>query len=130
MSGKAGALSEKPTALPARYRPRFAWKLDRRCVAVREVASDLVELWQDLGGVESLSVMQLALCERVVFIRRRVLEFESAVMSGKAPPFEAGTYSNLANVLMGYLRTLGLTRRARDLPRLHAYMNRPTPVNP
>ncbi|MGH9643441.1 MAG: hypothetical protein ACRD3Q_13580 [Terriglobales bacterium] len=40
MTGKAGALSEKPTALPARYRPRFAWKLDRRCVAVREVASE------------------------------------------------------------------------------------------
>jgi len=124
MSGKPGMLSQLPTTLPARYRPRFAWKLDRRCVAVRELASDLVELWQDLGGVESLSVMQLALCEPVVFIRRRVLEFESAMMAGKTPPFEAGTYSNLANVLLGHLKTLGLERKARSVKRLADVMGK------
>ena len=32
------------------------------------------------------------LVERVVFIRRRALEFESAAMAGKPLPFEYGAY--------------------------------------
>lgn len=107
-----------PTQLPARFRQGFPWVLDRRCKAVREVAADLVTLWQDLGGHEALSTQQRILVERVVFIRRRVLEFESAAISGKSLPFEYGVYSNLANVLVGYLRTLGLERKARTVRRL------------
>jgi hypothetical protein len=82
MSGKAGALSLKPTELPARYRRLFAWQLDRRCKAVREVAGDLVELWQDLGGVENLSTQQRWLSERIVFQRRRMLAYETAILAG------------------------------------------------
>lgn len=118
MSGKAGALSLKPTELPARYERLFAWQLDRRCKAVMEVASDLVELWQDLGGVTELSAQKRWLCERVVFLRRRCLAYEAAVLAGTEPPMDAGTFSNHANVLQGYLRTLGLERRARDARRL------------
>jgi hypothetical protein len=58
MTGKAGALSTKPTELPARYERLLAWQLDRRCKAVREVAGDLVELWQDLGGASELSAQK------------------------------------------------------------------------
>ena len=112
-----------PTHLPARFRPGFAWQLDRRSKVVREVAADLVELWQDLGGYETLSKQQHMLCERIVFIRRRVLAFESAVMAGKEPPFEHGAYSNLANVLVGYLRTLGLERKARTVRSLRDVMS-------
>jgi hypothetical protein len=122
MSGKAGALSEKPTELPARYERLFAWQLDRRCSAVREVASDLVELWQDLGGVSELSAQKRWLCERVVFLRRRCLAYEAAVLSGAAPPMDAGTFSNHCNVLQGYLRTLGLERRAKLTRTLHEVM--------
>jgi hypothetical protein len=113
MSGKAGALSLKPTELPARYQRLFAWQLDRRCKAVREVAGDLFELWQDLGGVSELSAQKRWLCERVVFLRRRCLAYEAAVLAGTEPPMDAGTFSNHANVLQGYLRTLGLERRSR-----------------
>jgi hypothetical protein len=113
MSGKPGALSLKPTELPARYQRLFPWQLDRRCSAVREVASDLVELWQDLGGVAELSAQKRWLCERVVFLRRRCLAYEAAVLSGTEPPMDAGTFSNHCNVLQGHLRTLGLERRAK-----------------
>jgi hypothetical protein len=122
MSGKVGMVSEKPTLLPARYERLFAWQLDRRCKAVREVAGDLYELWQDLGGVENLSAQQRWLCERVVFIRRRCLAYEAAVMGGTDPPMDAGTFSNHANVLQGYLRTLGLERRAKTVRSLHDVM--------
>jgi hypothetical protein len=126
MAGKPGALCTKPTELPARYERLFAWQLDRRCKAVREVASDLYELWQDLGGVSELSAQKRWLCERVVFLRRRCLAYEAAVLAGTEPPMDAGTFSNHANVLQGYLRTLGLERRSRAARTLRDVMQQGT----
>lgn len=112
-----------PTELPARYERLFAWELDRRCKAVREVAADLVELWQDLGGVENLSAQQRWLSERIVFLRRRMIAYETAVLSDAAPPMTAGEYSNFANVCQGHLRTLGLERKARTVRSLREHLN-------
>ncbi len=117
-----GLSTTLPTELPARFERLFAWHLDRRCKNVRDVASDLFELWQDLGGVEQLSAQKRWLCERVVFLRRRCLAYESAVIAGTDPPMDAGTYSNHANVLQGYLRSLGLDRQAKGGPGLHEYI--------
>jgi hypothetical protein len=122
VAGKPGALSEKPTELPDRYERLFAWALDRRCKAVREIAGDLLELWQDLGGVDSLPAQKKWLCERVVYLRRRCLAYESAVLAGAEPPMDAGCYSNHANVLQGYLRTLGIERRARTVRTLRQHL--------
>ncbi len=123
MAGKGSAgLSQKPTQLPARYTRGFAWDLDERCQIARELASDLWQLWTDLSGIESLSVQEQWLCERVVYIRRQLLTFESAVMAGSSPPFDAGVYSNLANVLQGYLKALGFKRRARPVRGLQEYL--------
>jgi hypothetical protein len=130
MAGKPGALSEKPTQLPARYRERFAWQLDRRVRVVREIAADLMELWNDLGGYESLSTQQRWLCERVVYLRRRCLAFESVSMHNlsfpddqQPLPMDAGTYSNHANVLQAQLRTLGLERRQKTVRGLRDVMS-------
>ena len=122
MAGKAGALSEKPTELPAKYSRRFPWDLDRRCAAVREIAADMVELWTALGGVDSLSPQRLWLCERVVYLRRRCLAYEAAILAGTEAPMDAGSYSNHANVLQGYLRTLGLDRVAKPVRTLREVM--------
>jgi hypothetical protein len=117
--------------LPARYRRLFAWDLDRRSKAVREIAADQVDQWQALGGVDSLSPQELALVERVVFLRRRVLAYESAVLHNisrdaeepeRSLPMDAGTYSNHVNVLLGLLRTLGLERRTKPVRSLHEIM--------
>lgn len=126
-----GALSDLPTELPAKYSRAFAWDLDRRSTVVREVAADLWSLWQDLGGLEALSTQQRWLAERVVYLRRRCIAYESAVLANEALPadqephplpMDAGTYSNHANVLMGYLRTLGLERKARNVRSLRDVM--------
>lgn len=126
-----GLSATLPTNLPAQYERLFAWNLDRRCKAVRDVAADLYELWQNLGGVENLSAQKRWLCERVVYLRRRCVAYESAVLHnaelapGEAElplPMEAGTYSNHANVLQGYLRTLGLERQSRPTERLRDLM--------
>ncbi|MHB8811692.1 MAG: hypothetical protein ACYDAE_00315 [Steroidobacteraceae bacterium] len=126
-----GTSATLPTELPSRYERLFAWRLDRRCKAVRDVAADLFELWQDLGGVDSLSTQKRWLCERVVYLRRRCLDYEAAVLhnANREPaeperplPMDAGTYSNHANVLQGYLKTLGLSRQAKRGPTLREYM--------
>jgi hypothetical protein len=83
---------------------------------VREVAGELVELWQDFGGAESLSAQKRWLCERVVFLRHSMLVYEAAVIANEEPPMTAGEYSNFANVAQGHLKTLGLERAARRLP--------------
>jgi hypothetical protein len=118
-----GVSDTLPTALPARYERLFAWELDRRCKAVREVAGDLYELWQDLGGVDNLSAQQRWLSERVVFLRRRMLAYEAAVLGAKDPPMTAGEYSNFANVCQGHLRTLGLERKSRSIRTLRDHLN-------
>jgi hypothetical protein len=118
-----GVSDTLPTHLPARYRRGVLWDLDKRSEIAREVAADLVELSQDVGGWDSLSTQQRILCERIVFMRRRALEFESAVMAGRDPPYEHGAYSNICNVLAGYLKALGLERRARSVHTLRDIMN-------
>ena len=131
MAGKPGSISELPTRLPARYDRHFAWTLHRRCKVARQVAADLFEQWQDLGGVSELSAQQLTIVERVVFLRRRVLAYESAIMHNESRrkdqpemplPMDAGTYSNHVNVLLGLLRTLGLERRQKPSRRLGEVM--------
>lgn len=117
-----GVSQTLPTALPDKYERLFAWRLDRRCSAVRQIAGDLTELWQDLGGVEQLSTQKRWLCERVVFMRARMLEFETAVLDGKQPPMDAGTYSNFANVAQGHLKSLGLERKAARSDSLQEYL--------
>jgi hypothetical protein len=131
MAGKTGMRSELPTHLPARYERGFAWKLHGSSKVARQVARDLVEQWQALGGVDELSPQQLTIVERVVFLRRRVLAYESAVLHNEAKrpeqpemplPMDAGTYSNHVNVLLGLLRVLGLERRQKPVKRLHEHL--------
>jgi hypothetical protein len=131
MAGKSGMRSELPTQLPVRYERGFAWQLHGSCRVARQCARDLFEMWQALGGVGELSPQQLTIVERVVFLRRRVLAYESAVLHNEAKrpeqpemplPMDGGTYSNHVNVLLGLLRVLGLERRQRPVRRLHEVM--------
>src|SRR5882757_3981636 len=121
------------TELPARFDRFFPWtEIDKRSSVAREFASDLTNLWQDLGGVEHLSVQKRWLTERIVYMRRRMVAYESAVMAQEAAivagleppklPMDAGTYSNFANVCQGHLKTLGIERGSRPVRRLHEHM--------
>lgn len=122
MAGKAGMTSTLPMTLPARYEAGFPWRLDRRCKAVREMAADLVTLWQDLGGMGTLSTQERALCERVVYLRRRIIAHETAVMRDQKPLMTHGEHANCCNTLVGLLKTLGLERRALNVGTLKDYI--------
>jgi hypothetical protein len=131
------------TELPARFDRFFPWaEIDKRSSIAREFAADLTELWQDLGGVEHLPTQKRWLTERIVYMRRRMLAYESAVMAQEAAiaaglepaklPMDAGTYSNFANVCQGHLKTLGIERSARPVRSLRDVMNGSsvTPIKP
>lgn len=122
MAGKAGMRSELPTALPAKFSRGFAWTLDRRSVVAREVVGALGQLVQDLGGPESLSSQQRMLCERAVFLHRRLIQHESAVLSGKEPLMTVNEHVGATNALLGLLKGLGLKRQARDVGDLRSYL--------
>ena len=130
------------TELPAKLDGPFPWaSIDKRSIMARELSADLNELWADLGGVEHLSVQKRWMTERVVWMRRRVLQYELALMAqieaaeaGTEPPklpMDAGTYSYFANLLHGHLKTLGLERAAKPGRTLREVMNGGTvsPIN-
>jgi hypothetical protein len=119
--------------LPARFDRFFPWDaIDKRSVVAREFAADLTDLWQSLGGVEHLSVQKRWLTERIVYMRRRMVAYESAVMAQEAAiaagleppklPMDAGTYSNFANVCQGHLKTLGIERQSRPVKGLRSHL--------
>ena len=111
------------TQLPARRLRSFPWTdVDQRSRPAREVAADYWRLATDLGGLESLSTQETALIERAAFLLYRIRQHESAILSGRPPPTDAGTHSNYCNVLAGVLAKLGLKRRARIVPNVREYL--------
>jgi hypothetical protein len=138
-----GMSTELSTELPARFDRFFPWtEIDRRSTVAREFQADLNELWAALAGVDQLSVQRRWLTERVVWLRRRTIGYEVAVMAqaaaieaGTEPPplpMDHGAYSNHVNVLLGLLKTLGLDRQAKKGPSLREYMAGAsvTPIKP
>jgi hypothetical protein len=126
--------SEKVNKLPKRYREdrRIAsWDLDWGSALGNKVMGELLILAQDLGGWQSLSRQRQILVEKATFLYLMTTEYETALLAGKPPPFDAGTYSNKVNVLLGHLKTLGLERRAKPARSLREVMDgAATPLRP
>lgn len=115
--------AQKLSTLPAKYTGNlFAWNLDWRSPIGMKIAAEVLLLAQDLGGWDSLSRQRQILVERAAYLRLKTAEYETAELTGKPLPFEAGTYSNKANVLLGHLKTLGLERQSKPIESLHEYL--------
>jgi hypothetical protein len=115
--------AEKIKSLPTKYTSNaLGWNLDWRTPVGMRLAAEVLLLAQDLGGWESLSRQRQILVERAAYLRIQTAAYETAHMKGEALPFDAGAYSNKCNVLLGHLRTLGLERQARNVPKLATLM--------
>lgn len=128
-----GLSSTLSTELPAKFDRFFPWdSIDRRSIVAREFQADLNEMWAALGGADQMPPQRRWLVERAVWLRRRALAYEAAVMAqaaaieaGTEPPklpMDHGAYSNHVNVLLGLLKTLGLDRQAKKGPGLREVM--------
>jgi hypothetical protein len=114
---------EKLKTLPAKYTANaLGWNLDWRSPIALRLSAEVLMLAQDLGGWSSLSRQKQILVERTAYLRLKTAEYETADMQGKPTPFDGGTYSNKANVLLGHLKALGLERLARPARTLHQVM--------
>jgi hypothetical protein len=126
MGRKRLSPAEKVKTLPATYTERVtSWNLDWRSPIGIEVMSTLLSYAQDLGGWESLSRMEQTLVERITHMQLRVAAYETAKWEGTPTDLDDGTYSNLVSLLKGYLKDVGLKRRARSVDGIHEYMAKP-----
>ena len=117
---------QKINRLPARYRAdqRIAsWPIAWDSALGIQVMGELLTLAQDLGGWQHLSRQRQILVEKATFLYLKTVEYETALLEGREPPFDAGTYSNKVNVLLGHLRTLGLDRVAKPIRTLRSIMD-------
>lgn len=110
----------KTTEIPDRYSPGWMGKLDQRTSLAQELSRRHRQLCDDLGGLPALSYQQRALTERALFLELHLQTEEAKLANGE--DFDSGRWVQACNALTGVLKTLGLERRARDVPSLPEYL--------
>jgi hypothetical protein len=106
--------------LPARYRPNFMDRLDRRTVIGRAVMQRYEEITTDLGGEESLSAIKRSVVRRFIWKEVMLEAIECEVADGK--PVDTGSWTQLSNSWLGDARLLGLERKPKRAMQLHEYL--------
>lgn len=94
--------------------------LDGRTLSVRLVRHTESAIAHDLGGSDELSEAQRALARRAAVLSAILEDAEARWADGQA--FELDRYLAAVNALRRVLATLGLERRARQVPHLHDYL--------
>ena len=106
-------------ALPADFSPRFLDHMDGRTVAARELRRRLDEVHQDLGGADSLSYSVRSLVRRAIWLESWLESQEALAAEGH--DIDVGKQTSALNTLLGIWKSLGLERRAKDVPSLRQY---------
>ncbi|MCC5982706.1 MAG: hypothetical protein JJU26_13415 [Oceanicaulis sp.] len=104
------------------FEPRFLEHLDGRTVAARVLRQRLAEIHADLGGESSLSYAQRSLVRQAVWLESWLESQHAEAATGKA--VDIGRMTQALNSLLGLWRTIGIERRARDVPDLQTYLGR------
>jgi hypothetical protein len=110
----------KCTELPDRYSEDWLAKLDGRTAIARVIRDRLEDLQTDLGGRDSLSYQQRSLTKRAIWMEAIIEQQEIALSRGE--DVDQGKLTQAVNSLIGLLKTLGLERKAREVPSLRDYM--------
>lgn len=109
--------AKKLATIPAKFTPRFWDDADKRQSCIKEIRRRLEELRSD-AGVDSFQKDLLA--QRAVFVALQLETKELEALEGKS--FDAGSYVQATNCLIGLLRNLGMSKQAAALPDLRAYV--------
>ena len=110
----------KQDAVPNRYSADWLEKLDGRTAIARAVNERLAMLESDLGGRDAMSYQQRSLAKRAIWTEALIEQQESAVARGEE--IDQGRLTQAVNSLIGLYKTLGLERRAREVPDLQSYL--------
>jgi hypothetical protein len=107
---------------PKRYEKNFLVKLDNRTEVCRQLKTAYAEITADCGG-DTLSHIQLCLCERFVFLEFILQQLE--LKMAQAPKESAQIMSRwiqACNSIVGIGKTLGLERRVKKVVNLETYV--------
>lgn len=109
--------AKRPATIASRFVPRFWEEADGRQLAVKEIKRRY-ETLLDHAGADSFQ--KELLVQRAVFVSVQLETMEIDAAQGNK--FDAGVYTQMCNALLGMLKTLGLERRAKEIPALKAYV--------
>jgi hypothetical protein len=115
-SKNSGRMAREKSVLPTKVRPGWLRKLDQRSVIARTLLVRLSQITDHLGGVDNISAIEQSLLERFIHVEAIACAMEGEMRDGK--PIHVPEYMSAVDRLHGLGRTLGLKRRARDLPSL------------
>lgn len=110
-------------AIPAKYRPDFIERVDRRTVLGRAVYNRYHSVIADLGGDEALSTIKRSHVRRLVTLECMIEGIECHALAGE--PVDVGCWVQMVNSWLGVARVLGLERKARNVRTLREVMNAP-----
>jgi hypothetical protein len=110
----------KSKDVPERFKAGWLDDLDGRRTLARELRQRYQELTDDLGGSDQLSYQRRTLAERAIFLEYHLSREEQQLAQGE--DFDAGRWVQACNALVGLMKTLGLDRKARDVPSLSEYL--------
>jgi len=108
---------------PKRYEAGFLAKMDGRTEAYQLLNGAYQEVVSDMGGVESLSHVQICLAERFCFLSFVLRSIEFRIVSEpKKSAKLIGRWVAALNSLVGLAKTIGLERRAKRVANLKTYI--------
>lgn len=107
----------KDMDLPARFVPKFLDDADGRPHVIRVLRNRLQQLKDD-AGVDSYQKDLLA--QRAVFIAAKLETMEVDAVTNNVIDF--GSYTQACNCLIGLLKCLGLSRKAKEVIDLKTYV--------
>jgi hypothetical protein len=108
-------------SIPAKYRPDFIERVDRRTVLGRAVFNRFHAVVADLGGEEALSTIKRSHVRRLVTLECMIEGIECRALAGE--DVDAGSWTALLNSWLGVAGRLGLERKARSVRTLRDVMN-------
>ena len=105
-------------SIPTKFQPKFWDELDGRTSVAQVIRDRYARLREDAGG--ATSTQRDMLIQRAVFIGvcMETIEHEAAATGN----FDAGSYTQMSNALLGLLKALGLEKRAKPTRDLKAYI--------
>jgi hypothetical protein len=112
-------------SIPVKYRADFIERLDKRTVLGRAVYDRYHAVISDMGGEEALSTIKRSHVRRLVTLECMIEGIEARALAGEE--VDAGSWTQLLNSWLGVASRLGLSRQARNVPKLEDVMRRRSP---
>lgn len=125
MSGKPNMGRTLPVTVPLDASPHdtLLALVDGRSLPVRAVNAAYGAIVSDLGGESNMAYAERSIALRAANVETWLASVEARLLGGeKADPDLLRSYLHGNNVLLGLYKTIGLKRRAKEVPSLQEFL--------